>query len=361
MPNHEPQILRTGDTVFIDQFEVKVSISAAAPADALLGARPPNRHVEVEDPFGEVAASASSIPQAWDVATLASDEVMLDPLEAIGGKSPPPQPELPPANWQQSSPLSDSYQAPAVHAPMYATPPKSAGGSAIPDQWDLSRFGPVEEAKPARSAPTQGAQPPRSAPHAISSTATGAPDAPRPSSASVQKETRAAPPTRPMETPSPARSPTPKVPAHVPPPAGTPAAAGSIDLAELLRAAGVSSAQMSSETARELGEVLRIVIEGVMEVLHARAEIKAQFRMTSTRVQASENNPLKFSPNVEAALHTLLVERNRGYLPAPRAFTDAFADIRNHQLAVLEGIRSAFNAMLAQFDPERLREDFERQ
>jgi type VI secretion system protein ImpI len=138
-------------------------------------------------------------------------------------------------------------------------------------------------------------------------------------------------------------------------------AGGSIELDELLRAAGVTSAQMSPDTARELGEVLRIVIEGVMEVLQARAEIKAQFRMTSTRVQASENNPLKFSPNVEAALHTLLVERNRAYLAAPRAFTEAFADIRDHQMAVIEGIRTGFNAMLAKFDPDRLKEDFEKQ
>lgn len=119
--------------------------------------------------------------------------------------------------------------------------------------------------------------------------------------------------------------------------------------------------QMSPDTARELGEVLRIVIEGVMEVLRARAEIKSQFRMPVTRVQSTENNPLKFSPNVEAALHTLLAERNRGYMPAPRAFEDAFEDIRSHQLAVLEGIRSAFNSMLAHFEPERLQADFDRQ
>ena len=139
-----------------------------------------------------------------------------------------------------------------------------------------------------------------------------------------------------------------------------PAAKGAIDLDQLLRAAGVSSASLSPETSRELGEVLHIVIAGVMEVLRARAEIKSQFRMPVTRVQASENNPLKFSPNVEAALHMLLAERNRGYMPAPRAFEDAFEDIRSHQLAVLEGIRSAFNSMLASFEPERLQADFER-
>jgi len=117
---------------------------------------------------------------------------------------------------------------------------------------------------------------------------------------------------------------------------------------------------MSPELARELGQVLRIVVQGLMEVLQSRAEIKSQLRMNMTRMQAAENNPLKFSPNVEAALHTLLVERNRGYLPTTRAFEEALSDIRNHQIAVLQGIRTAFNSMLEHFDPERLSEEFDR-
>ena len=116
---------------------------------------------------------------------------------------------------------------------------------------------------------------------------------------------------------------------------------------------------MSPELAKELGQVLRIVVQGLMEVLQSRAEIKSQLRMNMTRMQAAENNPLKFSPNVEAALHTLLVERNRGYLPTTRAFEEALSDIRNHQIAVLQGIRTAFNSMLEHFDPERLSEEFD--
>jgi type VI secretion system protein ImpI len=60
-------------------------------------------------------------------------------------------------------------------------------------------------------------------------------------------------------------------------------------------------------------------------------------------------------------LHNLLVKRNSAYLGAPEAFEDAFADVRNHQMAMLAGVRVAFNAMLADFDPERLQETFDRQ
>jgi len=134
----------------------------------------------------------------------------------------------------------------------------------------------------------------------------------------------------------------------------------SASLEQLLASAGLPTSQMSPELAQELGEVLRVVVQGLMEVLQSRAEIKSQLRMNMTLMKPAENNPLKFSPNVEAALHTLLVERNRGYLPTVRAFQEALIDIRHHQIAVLQGIRSAFQAMLEQFNPVRLEQEFER-
>jgi type VI secretion system FHA domain protein len=150
--------------------------------------------------------------------------------------------------------------------------------------------------------------------------------------------------------------------APVPPPAPAPESPRPtpLDLTALLQAAGLPERDLSPEVVQELGKVLRVVVEGVMAVLQGRAEIKSQFRLPLTRVQARENNPLKLSPNVESALHTLLVQRNPGYLPTVQAFEDAFADIRNHQLAMLEGVRVAFESMLGAFDPQQMEQDFER-
>ena len=47
-----------------------------------------------------------------------------------------------------------------------------------------------------------------------------------------------------------------------------------------------------------------------MDVLQARQRIKDEFRMRVTTFKAAQNNPLKFSANVEDALHNLLVKRN---------------------------------------------------
>ncbi len=142
-------------------------------------------------------------------------------------------------------------------------------------------------------------------------------------------------------------------------PATSAGQADGTDLAELMRAVGLSGQEMSPEMMQDLGKVLRVVVTGVMDVLRARAEIKSQFRLPMTRIQSVENNPLKHSPNLEHALHTLLVERNPGFLSPVQAFEDAFADIRNHQMAMLEGLRVAFDAMLESFDPRELEKGFE--
>ena len=80
-----------------------------------------------------------------------------------------------------------------------------------------------------------------------------------------------------------------------------------------------------------------------------------------TTFKTADNNPLKFSANVEDALYNLLVKRNAAYLGPVAAFEDGFQDIRNHQMAMLSGMRVAYNTLLENFDPERLQEQFDKQ
>jgi type VI secretion system FHA domain protein len=138
-------------------------------------------------------------------------------------------------------------------------------------------------------------------------------------------------------------------------------ASGTSDLAELLAGAGIPDAVVTPELTRNLGQILRVVVEGLMDVLQSRQRIKEEFRMQQTIFRQSDNNPLKFSVNVEDALHNLLVKRNPAYLRPVDAFGDAFDDLRDHQLAMLAGMRVAFDAMLAEFDPERLQKEFDGQ
>jgi len=129
---------------------------------------------------------------------------------------------------------------------------------------------------------------------------------------------------------------------------------------DLLLLLGLDPAHVDPAIHQQLGHILRIVVQGLIDVLNSRAEVKSQFRMTMTNIRPIENNPLKFSMNAEDALHNLFVKRNPGYLPPTEAFREGFQDIAFHQMAMLAGVRSAFNAMLASFHPDHLQGVYER-
>ena len=129
----------------------------------------------------------------------------------------------------------------------------------------------------------------------------------------------------------------------------------------MLAGAGLNPADVTPELARTFGQILRVVVSGVMDVMRSRQQIKDEFRMRMTQFRPADNNPLKFSANVDDALHNLLVKRNAAYLGPVDAFEDAFDDLRNHQIAMLAGMRVAFESMLAEFDPDRLQQEFDRQ
>lgn len=159
-----------------------------------------------------------------------------------------------------------------------------------------------------------------------------------------------APPAAPLQTP-PQPPPWPQPAAHVP-------AAGSAHA--VLEGLGLNPAQVSPEVAQQLGQILRVVVQGVVDVLQARAEVKNQFRLDLTQVRSKENNPLKHAANADHALQILFLVSNPAFLPPVAAFEDAFRDLRFHQIAMLAGIRAAFDAMLKKFDPETLEPIFER-
>jgi type VI secretion system FHA domain protein len=109
-----------------------------------------------------------------------------------------------------------------------------------------------------------------------------------------------------------------------------------------------------------LGSLLAIVVQGMLDVLKARADIKSSFRVPVTSMRPVENNPLKFSANAAQALQNLLAPRNQAYLGPVEAFDEGFEDIKAHQMAMMAGMRAAFDSMLKRFDPEELGERFEK-
>jgi predicted component of type VI protein secretion system len=143
-----------------------------------------------------------------------------------------------------------------------------------------------------------------------------------------------------------------------------PAAAKRIDpasdplLLALLRGAGVRDLALpgglTPHAMEELGQVMRETMRGMLDLLATRASAKRQVRADATMINAHANNPLKFAPDLEAALAHLLQPRGEGFMPPLQAVTDACTSLREHQLGFVAGMRAALSAVLARFDPQQL-------
>jgi len=142
-----------------------------------------------------------------------------------------------------------------------------------------------------------------------------------------------------------------------PAPAATPISTDEL-LRALLKGTGVRDVDipggLTPELMRKLGELLKEATSGLLDMLEARASAKRNVRADLTVIVASDNNPLKFSPNLEAALTHLLVPKGRGFMPPLRALGDAYEDLRTHQVGFMAGMRSALAVVLARFDPHAL-------
>ncbi len=103
-----------------------------------------------------------------------------------------------------------------------------------------------------------------------------------------------------------------------------------------------------------IGQLLRTSTQGTLDLLLARALIKREVRADVTMIVARENNPLKFSPNVEVALSHLLAPRGQGFMSPVAAVKDACDDLRAHQFGFMAGMRAALDGVLRRFDPAQL-------
>jgi type VI secretion system FHA domain protein len=148
-----------------------------------------------------------------------------------------------------------------------------------------------------------------------------------------------------------------------PQPAAAPAAPGSGDdasralLDALLAGLGLPALPLQTltpATMQLLGELLRESTRGAVELLRARAALKQEVRAQMTMIVTQGNNPLKFSPNVDAALTHLLGPTAAGFMPPARAMRDAFDDLRAHEIGMMAGMRAALDGVLARFDPQAL-------
>lgn len=131
-------------------------------------------------------------------------------------------------------------------------------------------------------------------------------------------------------------------------------------LQAFLRGAGLDQLRLDNAQAQaqmeNIGRSYRLMVEGLIDVLRARASLKGEFRMQQTMIQPAENNPLKFAPNADEALLLLLRHGNQAFMAPDVAVRDSFDDLRAHQLAVMVGVEAAIKHLLTRFEPAQLEE-----
>lgn len=125
-------------------------------------------------------------------------------------------------------------------------------------------------------------------------------------------------------------------------------------LKALFSSAGIAADAVTPEMLTTLTEVLRATLSGLLELQQQREATKDTFRLSTTRFKPAENNPLRFSANVDDALYNLLVKRNPAYLSPLAAIRGSFADAHLHQQAMLQAARAVCVQLLDYFDPDTL-------
>jgi len=130
-------------------------------------------------------------------------------------------------------------------------------------------------------------------------------------------------------------------------------------LQRLARAAGVPGDLLASkdrdQLADELGAMLRVMVESLMQLLSARHQARVLARSAHhTVIQPFDNNPLKFSPNVEEALRNMFGPPTRAYLTPLHAVERGFDDLKRHEIKTYSAMQHALKALVSELDPKSI-------
>jgi type VI secretion system FHA domain protein len=163
----------------------------------------------------------------------------------------------------------------------------------------------------------------------------------------------------PTARPQPIPAPPPPAPLPAPAPSAAPAAIPADLLASFLAGAGLPPDAIEAGDAADmmlkLGQAFREAVGGLRELLELRAFLKSEFRIEHTLLRAKENNPLKFSSNLDGTLSVLLGRRVPGFMAAPEAIRESVRDVKAHEVALIAGLKAVVNDVLEQLSPDEVK------
>ncbi|WP_024607354.1 type VI secretion system-associated FHA domain protein TagH [Pseudoalteromonas sp. TAB23] len=125
-----------------------------------------------------------------------------------------------------------------------------------------------------------------------------------------------------------------------------------------LKGLGVKAELQSSLNTKELwyemGQGLNLMLNELMESLRQRAHVKSQLRLNHTMFQTQQNNPLKFSADIDDVIQNLFIRNSASFLSSKESIKESFIDTRRHEHALLAGADGVLKGMLAQVSPQHI-------
>lgn len=104
-------------------------------------------------------------------------------------------------------------------------------------------------------------------------------------------------------------------------------------------------------------KLLKLSIEGVLESLKVRNEIKKVTDSNQTMVFPKENNILKYSINSEDAIERLFKEQNSGFLGPAESIEQAFSDISSELVSLLKSSHNKINQIFSDLEPSEIKKE----
>jgi predicted component of type VI protein secretion system len=133
----------------------------------------------------------------------------------------------------------------------------------------------------------------------------------------------------------------------------------------LLKGAGISRAEIHPsvdplDVMRNAGMVLQEFIGGMTELLKCRSNLKSIFRLDQTSIMPRHNNPLKLSVSTKYSMKQLLVGEAGEYLGPVDSVREVCRDLKFHHDAVVAAMNASFSEFADRFDPDELKENFDK-
>lgn len=358
-----PHRLKSGDRFIVGQYIIVAAFDSDG-MDADGASSSGRAAANAAGSHGELWGSADAVPPPIDPKLLRTPQEVARPARAEFLDWAASVPRAEPVNLSGAGAFARqaSQQAPLTEDTWGADPTPPRDYSPPP----AARSFPPPQMAPQQAPPPPPA--PLAAPSLYSDSAPP-PDAPVESAAWNSHDEAA----EPIQSSPFLRAKTPQQPVAPPVPASPPADPGAADHAQadddFLRmfatAAGLPADTFSAadrrEVAQQLGIAFRTAVEGAMQLLKARNQAKQLTRSAShTMIEATGNNPLKFSPSPEEAMRIMFGGKSRSYLDARATFAQTFDDLKSHQLKTYAALQHAVSRMVNDLDPTIIASDFDK-